>query len=44
VLENTKGLLGFPSLFMVLRDFSLTLENKNGILVTSKKYMEDSLE
>lgn len=44
VLENTKGLLGLPSLFMVLRDFSLTLENKNGILVTSKQYLEDSLE
>jgi len=36
--DNTKG-LGLPSLFMVLRDFSLTFENKEGIIVTPKQYL-----
>lgn len=33
-----------PSLFMVLRDFGLKLENKIGEAVTANKYLEDALE
>jgi hypothetical protein len=33
-----------PSLFMVLRDFGLKLENKIGDTVTANKYLEDALE
>jgi hypothetical protein len=36
--DSLKG-LGLPSLFMVLRDFSLTFENKEGRIVTSRQYL-----
>ena len=34
----------FPSLFWLLRDFSLKLEDKNGNEITSKEYLEIALE
>ena len=34
----------FPSLFWLLRDFSLKLEDKNGNSITSKEYLEIALE
>ena len=34
----------FPSLFWLLRDFSLKLEDKNGNTITSKEYLEIALE
>ena len=34
----------FPSLFWLLRDFSLKLEDKNGNTITSKQYLEIALE
>lgn len=41
--EGGFGDFGMPALFMVLRDFSLKLENKQGVDVTAKQYLEAAL-
>jgi hypothetical protein len=38
-ISESTNRLGLPSLFMVLRDFSLTFENKEGMIVTPKQYL-----
>jgi len=42
--ENTEFNKYFPSLFWVLRDFSLKLEDSEGNTITAKQYLENALK
>lgn len=42
VFENSlqlSGIIGMPSLFWVLRDFALKMENKKGDILSAAKYL-----